>query len=100
MKLNNDSLEDSLEKIVHSVGLEKLYSDLIYNIYYFKLDNNTKGMVHVIYVIEEELFQVKLRQVNFKVICIKAINVLEEKELYEVCKMARDIINDTRNIKS
>ena len=67
---------------------------------YFKLDNNTKGMVHVIYVIEEELFQVKLRQVNFKVICIKAINVLEEKELYEVCKMARDIINDTRNIKS
>ena len=100
MKLNNDSLEDSLEKIVHSVGLEKLYSDLIYNIYYFKLDNNTKGMVHVNYVIEEELFQVKLRQANFKAICIKAINVLEEKELYEVCKMARDILNDTMNIKS
>ena len=57
-------------------------------------------MVHVNYVIEEELFQVKLLQANFKAICIKAINVLEEKELYEVCKMARDIINDTMNIKS
>jgi hypothetical protein len=94
MTLNNDSLEEALEKVVHSVGLEKLYSDLIYTIYYLKVSNNTKEMAQVNYVIDDELFQIKLRQANFKTICIKAIDVLEEKELYEVCKIANYIIND------